>query len=49
MSDRGGEYLSNEFGEHCVEHGFIHETIAPYLPQSNGVVGQKKTNSDGLD
>jgi hypothetical protein len=35
-SDRGGEYLSNDFGEYCAEHGIIHETTAPYSPQSNG-------------
>ena len=40
-SDRGGEYLSNEFGEYCVEHGIIHETTAPYSPQSNGVAEWK--------
>jgi transposase InsO family protein len=37
-SDRGGEYLSNEFGEYYAEHGIIHETTTLYLPQSNGVV-----------
>jgi transposase InsO family protein len=31
-SDRGGEYLSNEFSEYCAEHGIIHETTAPYSP-----------------
>jgi transposase InsO family protein len=36
-SDRGVEYISNDFGEYCVEHGIIHETTAPYLPQSNRV------------
>jgi hypothetical protein len=37
MSDRRGEYLSNDFSEYYVEHGIIYETIAPYSPQSNGV------------
>ena len=36
-SDRGGEYES-PFVEVCAQHGIIHETTAPYLPQSNGVV-----------
>jgi transposase InsO family protein len=36
-SDRGVEYISNDFGEYCVEHEIIHETTAPYLPQSNRV------------
>jgi hypothetical protein len=40
-SDRGGEYLSNEFGEFCAEHGIIHETTAPYSPPSNGVAERK--------
>jgi hypothetical protein len=40
-SNRGGEYLSNDFGEYCAEHGIIHETIAPYSPQSNGVAERK--------
>jgi transposase InsO family protein len=43
-SDRGGEYLSNDFSEYCAEHGIIHETIAPYSPQSNGV-GERKTRT----
>jgi hypothetical protein len=40
-SDRGGEYLSNEFGEYCAEHGIIQETTTPYSPQSNGVAERK--------
>jgi transposase InsO family protein len=40
-SDRGVEYLSNEFGEYCTEHGIILETTAPYSPQSNGVAQRK--------
>jgi transposase InsO family protein len=40
-SDRDGEYLSNDFGEYCAEHGIIHETTAPYSPQSNGVAERK--------
>jgi hypothetical protein len=41
MSDRGGEYLSKDFGEYCAEHGIIHETMTPYSPQSNGVAERK--------
>jgi transposase InsO family protein len=47
-SDRGGEYLSNDFGEYCAEHGIIHETMAPYSPQSNGVAEWKTQNTYGL-
>jgi transposase InsO family protein len=25
LSDRGGEYFSNDFSEFCAEHGIIHE------------------------
>ena len=34
--DRGGEYES-PFVDVCAQHGIIHETTAPYSPQSNGV------------
>jgi transposase InsO family protein len=47
-SDIGGEYLSNDFGENCAEHGIIHETTTPYSPQSNGVAERKKPNFDRL-
>jgi len=40
-SDRGGEYLSNEFSQFYVENGVIHETTPPYSPQSNGVAERK--------
>ena len=39
-SDRGGEYEAH-FGEFCSEHGIIHQTTAPYSPQSNGVAKRK--------
>jgi hypothetical protein len=35
-SDRGGEYLSNDFGEYYAEHGIIHETTVPYSPPIKG-------------
>ena len=35
-SDRGGEYES-PFVDVCAQHEIIHDTIAPYSPQSNGV------------
>jgi len=39
---KGGEYLSSLFNEHCKgESGIIHETTAPYSPQSNGVAERK--------
>ena len=39
-SDRGGEYEA-PFGDFCSQHGIIHQTIAPYSPQQNGVVKSK--------
>ena len=39
-SDRGGEYES-PFVDLCAQHGIIHETTAPYSPQSNGVAERK--------
>ena len=39
-SDRGGEYES-PFVDFCAQYGIIHETTAPYSPQTNGVVERK--------
>ena len=35
-SDRDGEYKA-PFHELCLEYGTIHQTIAPYSSQSNGI------------
>lgn len=35
-SDRDGEYES-PFSQVCVESDIIHQTIAPYTPEQNGV------------
>ena len=32
----------NPFGEFCLQHGIVHQTIAPYSPQQNGVAKRKK-------
>ena len=39
-SDKGGEYDA-PFEEFCSKHGIIHQTTAPYSPQSNGVAERK--------
>ena len=39
-SDRGGEYV-HPFKDFCVDHGIIHQTTAPYAPQSNGIAERK--------
>ncbi|GKB84553.1 retrovirus-related pol polyprotein from transposon TNT 1-94 [Tanacetum coccineum] len=36
-SDRGGEYMSQEFLDHLKEHGIIAHQTPPYTPQFNGV------------
>ncbi|KAJ9546872.1 hypothetical protein OSB04_019415 [Centaurea solstitialis] len=36
-SDRGGEYLSQEFGSHLMECGIVSQLTPPYTPQMNGV------------
>ncbi|GJT07497.1 retrotransposon protein, putative, ty1-copia subclass [Tanacetum coccineum] len=36
-SDRGGEYMSQEFLDHLKDHGIIAYRTPPYTPQHNGV------------
>ncbi|GJZ04381.1 reverse transcriptase domain-containing protein, partial [Tanacetum coccineum] len=36
-SDRGGEYMSQEFLDHLKEHGILSHRTPPYTPQHNGV------------
>ncbi|KAJ9557599.1 hypothetical protein OSB04_012213 [Centaurea solstitialis] len=35
--DQGGEYLSQEFGNHLMECGIVSQLTPPYTPQMNGV------------
>ncbi|GJS48954.1 retrotransposon protein, putative, ty1-copia subclass [Tanacetum coccineum] len=37
QSDRGGEYLSQEFKEYLGKNGIVHLLTSPYTPQQNGV------------
>ncbi|GJX27309.1 retrotransposon protein, putative, ty1-copia subclass, partial [Tanacetum coccineum] len=36
-SDRGGEYMSQEFLDHLKDHGIIAHRTPPYTPQHNGM------------
>ncbi|KAJ9540535.1 hypothetical protein OSB04_027041 [Centaurea solstitialis] len=36
-TDRGGEYLSDEFDNHLMECGIVSQLTPPYTPQMNGV------------
>ncbi|GJX24935.1 retrotransposon protein, putative, ty1-copia subclass [Tanacetum coccineum] len=36
-SDRGGEYMSQQFLDHLKKHGIIAHRTPPYMPQTNGV------------
>ncbi|KAJ9542825.1 hypothetical protein OSB04_029331 [Centaurea solstitialis] len=40
-SDRGGEYLSDEFDNHLMECGIVSQLTPPYIPQMNGVSGRR--------
>lgn len=40
-TDRGGEFLSNDFTAYCKETGLNHHYTAPYSPQQNGVVERR--------
>jgi len=37
-TDRGGEFVSQEFNSFCNSYGIKRHIIAPYTPQQNGVV-----------
>ena len=40
-SNRGGEYISNEFVSFLKEHGILSQFSAPRTPQQNGVVERR--------
>ena len=40
-SDRGGEYMSNEFMDFCKYHGIKTQFTTRYTPQQNGVAERK--------
>ena len=36
-SDNGGEYMSEEWADICVDNGMRHQTSTPYNPRQNGI------------
>ena len=40
-SDKGGEFTSEDFSKHCLEHGIKRQLTTPYSPHQNGVVERK--------
>ena len=40
-TDRGGEFTSSDFTEHCAATGVRRQLTAPYSPQQNGVVERR--------
>lgn len=40
-TDRGGEFMSNQFKSYCEENGIVRHFTAPYSPQQNGVVERR--------
>ena len=40
-SDRGGEYMSQEFLDHLTACGIVSQVTPPYTPQHNGVSERK--------
>ena len=46
-SDRGGEFISNEFNEFCIEKGIKRHGSAPSTPQKNGII--EKRNRSIMD
>ena len=46
-SDRGGEYLSQEFIDHLIDYGIVSQLTPPGTPQWNGVF--ERRNKTSLD
>ncbi|GJX49072.1 retrotransposon protein, putative, ty1-copia subclass [Tanacetum coccineum] len=40
-SDRGGEYISQEFNDYLKAYGIVQQLTPPYTPQHNGVSGRQ--------
>ena len=46
-SDRGGEFISNEFNNFCIERGIKRQVSAPRTPEQNGIA--KRRNRSIMD
>ena len=46
-TDRGREYLSEQFKELCSEKGIVRQLTMPYTPQQNGIA--KRRNRTLMD
>ncbi|WVZ71925.1 hypothetical protein U9M48_020454 [Paspalum notatum var. saurae] len=44
-TDRGGEFTSVEFGRYCADEGVERHLTAPYSPQQNGVVVERRNQT----
>jgi transposase InsO family protein len=47
-TDRGGEFTSDQFVQHCERHGIKHFRTTPYTPQHNGVVERRNQTVVGM-
>ncbi|GJV71746.1 retrotransposon protein, putative, ty1-copia subclass [Tanacetum coccineum] len=44
-SDRGGEYISQEFKDYLKANGIVQQLTPPYTPQHNGVSGRRENRT----
>ena len=40
-SDRGGEFISNEFSNFCIQRGIKRQVLAPGTPQKNDIAERR--------
>jgi hypothetical protein len=40
-SDNGGEFMSKQFNQFCIENGILRQLTIPYTLQQNGVTKKK--------
>ena len=48
QSDRCGEYFPNDFSAFCEEYGIIHQSLALYTLQQNGLAERKNRTLVGM-